>query len=251
MSTEVPSKTLWRIRGLLAKAEDSAATPEEAESYFAKATELMARYGVDRAMLAAQDPTLDIPGDRVIVIEGSYYTDKKVLLGGVAEELGCRAVLRVRWVDGARQHSVHLFGHASDLERVEILYTSLLVQILNGLAKARVPYGENTRSFRISWLAGFRSAVLSRLRAAEARVKDEVSREREQAGTAGPSVALVLADRETIVNAKMAEAYPNLRRGANRYIVGSGFSTGYEVGTSADLGGTRLNGGSGRAIGGS
>jgi Protein of unknown function (DUF2786) len=237
---EVPEKTLGRIRALLAKAEDPAATPEESESYFEKAAELMARYGVDRAMLAADDPTSDIPGDRIVVIEGSYYTDKKALLAGIAEELGCRAVLRVRWVNDAKQHSVHLFGHASDLERVDMVYTSLLVQIINGLAKAQVPDGENTRSFRVSWLAGFRIAVVDRLRRAEARAKDQATQQRAEHHVSGPSVALVLADRRDVVEAKLAEVYPKLRKGRARQITGSGYQDGYHAGTRADLGGPRM-----------
>lgn len=76
MTVEVPEKMLGRIRGLLAKAEDQAATVQEAEAYFVKAAELMARYGVDRAMLAADDPTSDLLGDRIVVIEGAYHVDQ-------------------------------------------------------------------------------------------------------------------------------------------------------------------------------
>ncbi len=40
---------LERIRKLLAKAEARGVTPAEAEAFTAKAAELMARYGIDRA----------------------------------------------------------------------------------------------------------------------------------------------------------------------------------------------------------
>jgi cytosine/adenosine deaminase-related metal-dependent hydrolase len=43
---------LERVRKLLAKAEAQGATPAEAEALTAKAAELMARYGIDRALLA-------------------------------------------------------------------------------------------------------------------------------------------------------------------------------------------------------
>jgi hypothetical protein len=46
------------------------------------------------------------------------------LLSGVAIALGCRVVRRTRYPDGAKELSVHLFGHRSDLERVEILFTA-------------------------------------------------------------------------------------------------------------------------------
>ena len=47
---------LARVRKLLAKAEDPACTPAEAEAFTAKATELIAKYGVDQALLSLADP---------------------------------------------------------------------------------------------------------------------------------------------------------------------------------------------------
>jgi hypothetical protein len=249
VSEQATDKTLGRIRALLAKAEDRASTPEEAELYFAKAAELMARHGVDRAMLAASDPDSDVLGDRIVVIEGSYHVDKQRFLAGIAKELGCRAVLRMRHVNGVKQYSVHLFGFDSDLERVEILYTSLLVQALNTMAKTPVPSGENTRTFRISWWAGFRMAVTRRLHDAETRARTEVSQQREQAGTIGPSVALVLADRSTAVSTRMTQQYPKLRTGPTRWIRGSGYGQGHDAGRRADLGGARMTFGRRRALG--
>ena len=48
-------KWLIRIRALLAQAEDPAATPAEAETFLAKATKLIAKLGIDTAMLAATE----------------------------------------------------------------------------------------------------------------------------------------------------------------------------------------------------
>ena len=56
---------LDRVRKLLAKAEDEGCTPEEAEALTAKAAGLMARYGIDRALLGALRPETDRPADRV------------------------------------------------------------------------------------------------------------------------------------------------------------------------------------------
>jgi hypothetical protein len=47
---------LSKVRKLLAQAEDPACTPAEAAAFMAKATELIARYGVDRALLAVRAP---------------------------------------------------------------------------------------------------------------------------------------------------------------------------------------------------
>jgi hypothetical protein len=52
---------LVRVRKLLAKAEAEGVTAAEAEALIAKAAELMARYGIDRALLAAERPDTDRP----------------------------------------------------------------------------------------------------------------------------------------------------------------------------------------------
>ena len=62
-----------------------------------------------------------------------------------------------------------MFGYASDLERAGILYTSLLIQMAHGLVAAQVPAtARSVRAYRRSWLLGFTSAVVTRVREAEA-----------------------------------------------------------------------------------
>ena len=85
---------LAKVRKLLALAEDPAATTHEAETYTAKATQLIADYGIDRALLAAADPTRDPIGDRVVVLDAPYAADKADLLATVATSLRCASVRR-------------------------------------------------------------------------------------------------------------------------------------------------------------
>ncbi|MEE3919181.1 DUF2786 domain-containing protein [Micromonospora sp. BRA006-A] len=132
---------LSKVRKLLAQAEDPACTPAESAAFMAKATELIARYGVDRALLAARDPAADPVGDRTVEVIAPYARDKAGLLAAVAEPLRCRCVRR-RHGNG---FVMHLFGFASDLERVELLFTSPLVQAAHGLAGAVVPAGSIRR----------------------------------------------------------------------------------------------------------
>lgn len=218
---------LARVRKLLAMAEDPACTQAESAAFTAKATELIAKYGVDRALLAAADPATDPVGDRVVPLEAPYALDKAGLLAGVAVPLRCRVVRR-RDRDGIR---MHLFGHACDLERVELLFTSLLVQAAHGLAATPVPGAEHPAAFRRSWLAGFTAAVNARLQEAEATAV---------ADAPGPSTALVLVDRSDRVERRMAQAYPRLRTAGPRRLAGGGLHHGYAAGRTADLGGPRL-----------
>lgn len=232
---------LAKVRKILAKAEDPAATPEEAETYTAKAADLIAAYGIDRALLAQADPTSDVVGDRVVVLDPPYALDKAGLLSSVAFELRCRSVQRARYVGGAKQLSLHLFGYESDLLRAELLYTSLLLQATSTLARTPAPFGESTAAFRRSWLAGFTTAVSRRLRDAERRAESQAEQARPE--STGRSVSLVLADRSAVVSAAVTDEYPYLRKAKARQLSGSGGRSGWQAGQRADLGtGSRVSG---------
>ena len=216
---------LARVRKLLAKAEDPACTPAEAEAFTAKATELIAKYGVDQALLAGTDPALDPVGDRVVTVVAPYARDKAGLLGAVAVALRCRVV----YLERRGIARIHLFGHAADLERVELLFTSLLVQAAHGLAATEVPSFDHPAAFRRSWLVGFTEAIRTRLT------------ETERAAAAdAPGAELVLVDRTELVDRRRDETYPNLIRLGPRRLAGSGRRQGYAAGRTADLGGTGL-----------
>lgn len=229
---------LAKVRKLLAKAEDPAATTAEAELYTAKATELMAAYGIDQALLALADPRVDLVGDLVLVVERPYAADKAGLLGGIALALGCRAVRRTAYPQGEKEISLHLFGHRSALERVELLFTSLLVQAMHALARTPVPVGDHPAAFRRSWLVGYGGAVSRRLEEAEARAAQGADGRFARHGT---SSALVLADRSVQVDRALADAYPRLRAGTSRRLSGGGHLDGWRAGQRADLGGAGLH----------
>lgn len=231
---------LAKVRKLLAKAEDPAATEQEAETYTGKAAELIAVYGIDRALLAETVPGSDVVGDRVVVLDPPYALDKAGLLSGVATTLRCRAVKRRRYDGGRKQLSIHLFGYDSDLVRTDVLYTSLLLQSTTLLRRTSAPPGESLAAYRRSWLAGFTAAVVRRLREAEGRAADRARD--DETPSAGRSVSLVLADRSVAVTQAMDEAYPHLGRAQARSLTGSGGRSGYLAGERADLGGASVGG---------
>ena len=154
---------LDRVRKLLAKAEDEGCTPEEAEALTAKAAELMARYGIDRALLGAARPETDRPADRKFGLEPVGGRE-----GAPAGGARDRAALPVRADPAGEGTRLHVFGYASDLERADILYTSLLVQMARALAREPVPAaGNGAKAWRRSWMLGYCAAVTARVRAAE------------------------------------------------------------------------------------
>ena len=186
MHSDPPSALLDRVRKLLAKAEAEGVTPPEAEALTAKAAELMARYGIDRARLAATRPDTDRPGSRIIDIDNPWAQVRAHLLAGLAGAMRCQCVLLSTTRPGAR---IHVFGYTSDLERADILYTSLLLQMARGLTVAAVPAGvRSVRAWRRSWLLGFVTAVITRVKAAEDRAASSAEAETMQ----GPSTARIV-----------------------------------------------------------
>src|SRR5580692_4906467 len=143
-ATETPDGTLDKVRKLLAKAAAEGVTVPEAEALTAKAAELMARYGIDRARLGASRPGSDRPGNRKVKIGPPYADVTSHLFAGLANALRCQCVLLHTETEGAKL--VHVFGYQSDIERTDILYTSLLLQMARGLMQQAVP--DRVRSTR-------------------------------------------------------------------------------------------------------
>jgi hypothetical protein len=242
------------VRKLLAKAE-RAATAAEAASYTEKAVQLSARHGIDAALLAAAEPGRDRPGTRRVEVHDPYSAGKARLLAWTATALRCRAVLHQ--ARGGRVAAVTLVGFAADLERAELLYTSLLLQAGAQLARERpAAPGESVAAFRRSWLHGFAVRVHRRLveaerAAAEAHGADGERDGREAApgGTAGGALAVALADRAAEVDRAFAAAFPAPERARGRSLSGSGFGRGAAAGDRADLGATPVTAAARRRIG--
>ncbi|MFI1029852.1 DUF2786 domain-containing protein [Streptomyces sp. NPDC020951] len=189
------SRMLTRIRALLAKAE-ATGFPQEAEALTAKAQELMARHSVDEALLDAQAPDPDAPGACRIGVEPPYEQAKAVLLDAVADANHCRAV----WNEPFAFSTV--VGFEADLETVELLYTSLLVQAQSAMAKAeaaqRAGGRRRTKSFRQSFLAAYAHRIGARLGEIAAAAGTQVT----------DDLLPVLASREVAVTAATDRMFP-------------------------------------------
>jgi hypothetical protein len=244
VNTDAPEALLARVRKLLVKAEAAGVTPAEAQALTAKAAELMAKYGIDRALLAAERPETDRPADRVVDIGNPWARVQAHLLCGLASALRCQCVILPSTGPGTR---IHVFGFTSDIERADVLYTSLLVQMWQGLAGTPLPPRvRSVRAWRRSWLLGFATAVVARVRAAEDGAARQAA---DSAAGAGSRAALVLADRTDVIAATLRHAYPVTRTSRVTY-TGNGYGTGYARGQRADIGASRLRAGAGRALGG-
>lgn len=232
-STSAPTdKVLNRIRGLLAQASGTG-NPLEAETFATKAAELMARHNVEQAMLAEDSGIVDPMGTLAVRLENPYAKAKASLLNGIAIALNCRLVYIESLKDGKSQGI--LFGHKSDIERVEFLYTSLLLQAIRMMVQVPVPGSQAPScraAFRRSWLSGFAARIAERLQAA---TTDAVEDSR-------PGTALVLRDRAQLATVAMEEAFPGTVKKAVAVSRSDAFRAGARAAAQADMGQARMGG---------
>lgn len=157
----VDEKTLGRVRGLLAKAE-STSFPEEAEALSAKAQELMTKYAIDRAVLADHTAGTVLPSARRIWLDTPYTDAKALLVDRVAHANRCRAVFLADW------DVVTVVGDDTDLDAVELLSASLLIQATRTMIDTADSGESRSRHYRKAFLTAYAARIGDRLATAAA-----------------------------------------------------------------------------------
>jgi hypothetical protein len=222
----LPDGVLVRVRALLAKAE-STTFAAESEAFTAKAQELMTRHRIDRALVDAGGTSADEPVGRRIAIDDPYADTKASLLAVVSDVNGCRAV----WSKEFGFSTV--FGFASELDSVEELFTSLLVQATSALNRAgskRDAYGRSrTTRFRRSFLVAFGVRIGERLRETVGATIGAITVEM------GTALVPVLAARSQATEQAAAQAFPRQRRFSPSVGDHEGWHAGKRCADHADL----------------
>ena len=215
----VDQKILARVRALLAKAE-STTFPEEAEALSAKAQELMSRYSIER--IVTENPSVadsHPAAARRLWLDSPYVAAKAMLVGVVAEANRCRAVL------SEKIGFTTVLGDEVDLEIVELLSTSLLVQATRAMVSAGSQITRSgrsrTRSYRQSFLLAYATRIGERLTTA---------RDAGAAAVADAAQLLpVLAARERMVDELFESMFP--RSVSRSFSVGN--AAGWHAGRAA------------------
>jgi hypothetical protein len=199
----VDERALGRIRALLAKAE-ATEFAEEAEALSGRAQQLMAKYSIDHALLAAQEGHPEAAGGRRLAVDNPYEAPKVTLLQTVAQANRCRTV----WLK--ELGLVTVIGFPADLDAVELLFTSLLVQADGAMLRAggkKDSYGRSrTRAFRQSFLVSYAVRIGERLAEAAAHAEQEAiaeqaaAQEEAAARTGGKDLVPFLAARHRAVD---------------------------------------------------
>jgi hypothetical protein len=220
-------RVLRRIRALLAKAE-STEFPEEAEALTGKAQELMTRHAVDAALLdtGPEAPGIEV-GTRRVHVADPYVRAKMQLLAAVAEANDVRLV----WYQ--QLGIANLVGGRADLDAVELLFTSLLLQVAQALAAAERQSRRRSasRTFRRAFLLGYAQRIGERLQIARREATAAAAAE------SGRDLLPVLRSRREAVETIVAELFPRVRTSRSRASVDAGgWYAGRTAAERADVG---------------
>ena len=238
MSDTDNAAVLRRIKGLLAKAEGTD-NFDEADACNQKAHELLAKYGIDAALLAEKSETKQMATSVERDLSGPYGKDQISLWTAITKYNRCKAIWSSRkawdWDELTQKDklvkifSVTIVGFSQDIEICELLFTSLYLQVSGRLVHVRGDAYQTTKSARCSYFTGFTHGVTRQFRATQEAVEAE-------AEVSSPGTALVLLSREEQVLAKQKELFPSVRTTPARRVHSDHFLAGRKHGESADLG---------------
>ncbi len=259
MTDEEKQTKLEKIRGLLRQAE-ATTYPEEAKAFSEAAQRLMTKYAFDELEVSLEERHDTIETRDFKVME-PYGNQKMNLLGAIARNNDAKLVQghkakylrekdengRWRFVSGKddagikrsklRYREAWITGFTSDLDRIEMLYSSLLIQMNAEMLATPTPSWENGVSFRNSFVAGYTSGIGGRLRSSRSRATKEWEAEH------GTSVALVVLEKNEQVKAAYDERWGGqLRKVSTSYARGSGHGAGRSAANRADVGNARISG---------
>lgn len=229
-----------KVRAMLDRAEHPATPPREAESASAMAHQIMTKYAIDQAALAAQGLNrsyMDItPHEMKIVFSDNkmHLKQKAMLLHFIALTNRCQCVI----ID---ENEGHLFGYKEDMEFVEILFWSLHAQMQHAanveLREVRkLKDVKNGYAWKRNFFLGYADRLHDRLAKQQANIVKET--EARSSGT-----ELILADRSLAVKRLMEDYYPELRAGRKQKVSnGNAFRRGADAADAADISGGRTHG---------
>lgn len=230
MESSSNEKIVSRVQALLAKAE-STTYPEEAEALVAKAQELMARYAIDEAVSLQQRAAGSRPKLQRMTIEAPYITAKASLLGAIGRANDVQVVYN-------RSGGASLIGYDADIEIVELLFSSLLIQATGAMLRVpREEIGPQVKAFRHAFLLAFANRIGQRLSEARTAVAEEVAAE------GGASLVPLFSARRDAIDTMMKDEFPHLTTVKHSISHYGGYGAGRAAANRADIGNSgRLNG---------
>lgn len=134
--TERRDDMLRKIRAIMAKANDASVTPEEAETFRAKADELMNKFVIEEWELEQSGGTIEQPEARDVDI--TWWLDSQInrdvrsslwsLMQACYDHSRCKiAYHKQNYANG--MYTIKVVGYPSDMDYADLLFTSLSIQM--------------------------------------------------------------------------------------------------------------------------
>ncbi len=233
ISPDVDRTLVSRVRKLMDKAA-ATSNVHEADAFSRKAAELVARHRIRPESLVESDGD-DLTVREMALGRGAYVRGRLALLMAVADAHDARVVF------GATPTGTiaYVAGHSSDLDVVEVMYTSLHAQAAAQMSGQRRATAAATQSFRRSFLFGYADRVATSF--------DEVRRAAEAASpttvTDGGGLSPARLARSQRVDEFVGQRFGRVRTA--RSPAGAeltGWSAGSVAAERADLGRRRVEG---------
>lgn len=223
-------KWIEKVQKLLAKAEST--TPEEAVALLEKVGELMAKWRISDAELAARGGRKEaFKKDRITL--GTYIPDADFrAIAMVVEPLGVRAAYGRYHGRGSKPFAV-LYGWETDIERAQMFWTSIQTQMVLAMKQAEAAMNFTNRNVLRRWRASFKLGYAARV---NRRMMD--AKKKAEAKVAATGMELVLARDLEAARQFAEETTPMKSRGTQ--IDSRGLGAGDHAGKTADLGQDRL-----------
>lgn len=229
---EVEPSLVARVRKLMDKAE-ATSNVHEADAFSRKAAELIARHRIDPASLADTDRD-DLAIREIALGRGAYVRARLALLMAVAEAHDSRVVFAATPTGTV----AYVAGRSSDLDLVEVMYTSLHAQAAARMSMEHRATAAATQRHRRSFLFGYADRVAKSFDDARRNAR-AASPESGDADVAGRSPARL--EQRDQVDRFVAERFGRVRaaRSAAGAEVG-GWTAGSAAAERADLGRKRV-----------
>lgn len=222
---------LERVRKLLEKSR-ATANVHEADAFAAKAAEIIARHRLDPGRLDPRQST-ELAVREIPLGRGAYVRARLALLSAVVSAHDAEVVF------GATPTGTvaYVAGFESDLDVIELMYSSLHAQASSRMAAERRGTAAATQRFRRSFLFGYAERIAAVL--AESRRAAESAATR--AGGSPNSPALL--ERRRRVEEFAAESFGRVRKArAPGAATEAGWRAGASAADRADVGRARLAG---------
>lgn len=226
-----------KIQAMLAKAE-STTHEAEAETFNAKAQELMLRHAIAEADLrdAGQAKKGEIkPEPFVYSGSDANLPGKRRLLTVACKMAGVKCVF---YTGSRHKQTAVLIGYQADREYAAMIYASLTLQVtsLGRLAYNRdqPPFG--LKRYMTGFMVGFGDRVAERAEQMTATVNEDT----------GGSLLPVLASKEQEVDQAFQQHFPNTKKLARNRVDAQAYGSGTRAGANADIGGRKVGGSRGQ-----